>query len=287
MRVGTYHTFQCPPWMDPHDVFHGEIERAVLAEELGYDSVWVPEQHFFDYCLCGDALQMASFIAAQTNRVRIGTAIVNLTFTHPLRFAERVAMLDILSGGRVDIGVGRGYQWPQYPVMQVDMETTRERFDESLDIVLSAWKPHEFEHRGAVLRHSPGTPLAGSRSGNPRTFCSTLPPARPASTTPSRAGYRPSSRASSRSRDEAEAFADVSLQGRGGRRRHRQDPAAGDRDALHLRGRNPQGGPDARSRAIRMAFRPRHRADHSARRGASSFVRHARSGRRSPRPCPT
>jgi len=148
MRVGTYHTFQCPPWMGPHHVFHGEIERAVLAEELGYDSVWVPEQHFFDYCLCGDALQMASFIAAQTNRVRIGTAVVNLTFTHPLRFAERVAMLDILSGGRVDIAVGRGYQWPQYPVMQVDMETTRERFDESLDVVLSAWKPHEFEHHG-------------------------------------------------------------------------------------------------------------------------------------------
>jgi alkanesulfonate monooxygenase SsuD/methylene tetrahydromethanopterin reductase-like flavin-dependent oxidoreductase (luciferase family) len=149
MRVGTYHTFQCPPWTEPHEVFHREIERAVLAEELGYDSVWVPEQHFFDYCLCGDALQMASFIAAQTSRVRIGTAIVNLTFTHPLRFAERVAMLDILSGGRVDVGVGRGYQWPQYPVMQVDMETTRERFDESLDIVLSAWQPHEFEHRGA------------------------------------------------------------------------------------------------------------------------------------------
>ena len=143
-----YHTFQCPPWMDAHHVFHGEIERAVLAEELGYDSVWVPEQHFFDYCLCGDALQMAAFIAAQTNRVRIGTAVVNLTFTHPLRFAERVAMLDILSGGRVDIGVGRGYQWPQYPVMGVDMETTRERFDESLDIVLSAWKPNEFEHHG-------------------------------------------------------------------------------------------------------------------------------------------
>jgi alkanesulfonate monooxygenase SsuD/methylene tetrahydromethanopterin reductase-like flavin-dependent oxidoreductase (luciferase family) len=148
MNVGTYHTFQCPPWTEPHEVFHREIERAVLAEELGYDSVWVPEQHFFDYCLCGDALQMASYIAAQTSRVRIGTAIVNLTFTHPLRFAERVAMLDILSGGRVDVGVGRGYQWPQYPVMQVDMETTRERFDESLDIVLSAWQPHEFEHRG-------------------------------------------------------------------------------------------------------------------------------------------
>ena len=234
MRVGTYHTFQCPPWMDPHHVFHGEIERAVLAEELGYDSVWVPEQHFFDYCLCGDALQMASFIAAQTNRVRIGTAVVNLTFTHPLRFAERVAMLDILSGGRVDIGVGRGYQWPQYPVMQVDMETTRERFDESLDIVLSAWKPHEFEHHGEyydippvrlwpVPERQPEDVLLHAAS-SPTSVDNAI-----ARDTSHLLEFHPD-------RERSGGFRRVSLQGRGGWRRHCQDPPAGDGDAVHLRG---------------------------------------------------
>ena len=148
MHFGTYHTFQCPPWTTPGDVFREEMERVHLSEELGYASVWVPEQHFFDYCLCGDALQMAAYIVGQTRRVRVGTAIVNLTFTHPLRFAERVAILDQIGGGRVDVGVGRGYQWPQYPVMGVDIEKTREIFDESLDVILQAWQPAEFAHHG-------------------------------------------------------------------------------------------------------------------------------------------
>jgi alkanesulfonate monooxygenase SsuD/methylene tetrahydromethanopterin reductase-like flavin-dependent oxidoreductase (luciferase family) len=148
MNFGTYHTFQCPPWTSPAQVFREEMARIQLAEELGYASVWVPEQHFFDYCLCGDALQMAAYVLGQTRRVRVGTAIVNLTFTHPLRFTERIAILDQIGGGRVDVGVGRGYQWPQYPVMGVDIETTRELFDESLDIVLQAWQPIEFAHSG-------------------------------------------------------------------------------------------------------------------------------------------
>jgi alkanesulfonate monooxygenase SsuD/methylene tetrahydromethanopterin reductase-like flavin-dependent oxidoreductase (luciferase family) len=148
MRFGTYHTFQCPPWMNSEQVFAEELERIHYAEALGYDSVWVPEQHFFPYCLCGDALQMAAYVVGNTKRVRVGTGIVNVTFTHPLRFAERCAILDRLSGGRVDIGIGRGYQWPQYDVMGVDIADTREIFDEVLDITLAAWRPEEFAYDG-------------------------------------------------------------------------------------------------------------------------------------------
>src|SRR5213082_2060996 len=73
---------------------------------------------------------MAGHLAARTRRVRIGTAVVNLTFTHPLRFAERVALLDHVTGGRVEVGVGRGF------------------FDEALDVVLRAWRGEEFTHAG-------------------------------------------------------------------------------------------------------------------------------------------
>ena len=62
MRFGTYHVFQCPPWMTQEQVFREELERVDLSEALGYDSVWVPEQHFYPYCLCGDALAMAAHI---------------------------------------------------------------------------------------------------------------------------------------------------------------------------------------------------------------------------------
>jgi alkanesulfonate monooxygenase SsuD/methylene tetrahydromethanopterin reductase-like flavin-dependent oxidoreductase (luciferase family) len=152
VRFGTYHVFQCPPGRDPARVVREELARAELAETLGYDEVWVPEQHFSPYCLAGDALLLAGHLAARTRRVRIGTAVVNLTFTHPLRFAERVALLDHATGGRIDVGVGRGYQFPQYGVFGVPIDETRAIFDEALDVVLEAWSGEEFTHEGRRFR---------------------------------------------------------------------------------------------------------------------------------------
>jgi alkanesulfonate monooxygenase SsuD/methylene tetrahydromethanopterin reductase-like flavin-dependent oxidoreductase (luciferase family) len=148
VQFATYHVFQCPPWQDPARVMREELERAVLSEQLGYDGVWVPEQHFAPYCLAGDALLLAGLLAAHTSRVHVGTAVVNLTFTHPLRFAERVALLDHLTGGRVEVGIGRGYQFPQYGVFGVPIDETRPIFEEALDIVMHAWQPEEFTYEG-------------------------------------------------------------------------------------------------------------------------------------------
>src|SRR5499426_880710 len=77
VRFGTYHVFQCPPGQEPGRVVAEELARAELAEALGFDDVWVPEQHFSPYCLAGDALLLAGNLAARTRRVRIGTAVVN------------------------------------------------------------------------------------------------------------------------------------------------------------------------------------------------------------------
>src|SRR5438876_11661398 len=152
MQFSTYHVFQCPPWQDPELVMRQELERAILSEELGYDGIWVAEQHFAPYCLSGDALLMAGILGSRTKRVYIGTAVVNLTFTHPLRFAERVAILDHLTGGRVEVGVGRGYQFPQYGVFGVPIDETRAIFEEALDVVLQAWDPHEHGYEGRYFR---------------------------------------------------------------------------------------------------------------------------------------
>jgi len=152
MRFGTYHVFQCPPGQEPARVIAEELARAELSEALGFDEVWVPEQHFSPYCLAGDALLLAGHLAARTRRIRIGTAVVNLTFTHPLRFAERVALLDHATGGRVDVGVGRGYQFPQYGVFGVPIDDTRAIFDEALDVVLLAWSGEEFSYQGRWFR---------------------------------------------------------------------------------------------------------------------------------------
>jgi alkanesulfonate monooxygenase SsuD/methylene tetrahydromethanopterin reductase-like flavin-dependent oxidoreductase (luciferase family) len=97
---------------------------------------------------------MASHLLGVTERIKIGTAVVNLTFTNPLRFLERVAILDHLSAGRLEVGVGRGYQVPQYEVMGVDMARSRELFNENLDVVLAAWDGEEIDHHGSFYDFS-------------------------------------------------------------------------------------------------------------------------------------
>ena len=139
MKFGTNHAFQLAPGRTSEEVYHEEFDRISYAERLGYHSVWLPEQHFFDYCICPDALDLAGYVLAATSRVRVGTAVVNLSLTHPLRFAERAAMLDLVSGGRVDICVGRGYQLPQNVAFGVAEGDTKPMFDEALDIVLNTW----------------------------------------------------------------------------------------------------------------------------------------------------
>jgi alkanesulfonate monooxygenase SsuD/methylene tetrahydromethanopterin reductase-like flavin-dependent oxidoreductase (luciferase family) len=147
MRFGTTHAFQVPPWTGTTEVFAEELERIRFAEALGYDSVWIPEQHFFNYCACPDALDMIAFVLGQTSRVRVGSAVVNLSLTHPLRFAERASMLDLISDGRVDLVVGRGYQVPQNVAFGVEESATKAMFSEALDVILAAWdgQPHSYE----------------------------------------------------------------------------------------------------------------------------------------------
>ncbi len=148
MRFGTYHTFQHPPWIAEPDVYRLEMDRLEMADRMGYDEVWIPEQHFTPYCLTGDPFVLVTHAAGRTKRVRIGIAVVNLSFAHPLRLAEQGAIVDILTGGRVDIGIGRGYQPIQYPVFGVSMEDTRERFDETLNVLTRAWTEERFSHQG-------------------------------------------------------------------------------------------------------------------------------------------
>ena len=155
MKFGTTHAFQLTPGHTVADVYSEELQRIRSAEQLGYYSVWLPEQHFFDYCVCPDALDLASYVVGVTSRVRVGTAVVNLSLTHPLRFAERAAMLDLISGGRVDICVGRGYQLPQNVAFGVPEEETKPMFAEALDIVLNTWEAGPRGYDGAHYSFPP------------------------------------------------------------------------------------------------------------------------------------
>jgi len=119
-------------------VWEEEIRMALLAEELGFDAVWAVEHHFRDYAACPDNLQYLAYLAGRTKRIRLATGAVIVPWNNPLRVAEKVSVLDHLSGGRAYLGLGRGLARREYAGFGIDMSTSRARFDEAATMILDA-----------------------------------------------------------------------------------------------------------------------------------------------------
>ena len=105
--------FILPSWPEAEPahqsrIFHEAVEQIQYAEELGFDAVWLAEHHFTRFGIVPSAIPFATYVAARTKKIRIGTGVSVLTFHHPVFMAEETAMLDVLSQGRLDFGVGRG-----------------------------------------------------------------------------------------------------------------------------------------------------------------------------------
>ena len=105
--------FILPSWPEAEPshqsrIYHEAVEQIQYAEELGFDAVWLAEHHFTRFGIVPSAIPFATYVAARTKTIRIGTGVSVLTFHHPVFMAEETAMLDVLSEGRLDFGVGRG-----------------------------------------------------------------------------------------------------------------------------------------------------------------------------------
>ena len=133
---------------DDHRVLLEALEEIKLADELGFDSAWLTEHHFSRYGILGNPLVLGAAIAQTTSQIEIGTAVVVVPFHNPLRLAEDAALLDILSGGRLEIGVGRGYQPREFKGFGIDPETSKQRYAEVVDILKLAWTGETFSYRG-------------------------------------------------------------------------------------------------------------------------------------------
>jgi alkanesulfonate monooxygenase SsuD/methylene tetrahydromethanopterin reductase-like flavin-dependent oxidoreductase (luciferase family) len=125
------------------------FELIGLAEELGFDVAWLAELHFGGpFSLLANPLMMVPLIAQRTKRIRIGTAVALLPLQHPLSCAEQAATADVLSGGRLEFGVGRGSIPSQFHGFKIPVAENRARFDEALEIIRLAWTRDRFSYRG-------------------------------------------------------------------------------------------------------------------------------------------
>ena len=148
MRFGTYYFFQAPPGHDHADIIRRELRQIEWTEELGFDSIWLTEHHFIEYGLSVDPATLAAAAAARTSRIRLGLAAAIVPFHHPLRLAEQMALVDIISNGRLDMGVGRGNRPVEFHGYHVPQQENRERFDEAMEILVRAWTEERVRFHG-------------------------------------------------------------------------------------------------------------------------------------------
>jgi alkanesulfonate monooxygenase SsuD/methylene tetrahydromethanopterin reductase-like flavin-dependent oxidoreductase (luciferase family) len=148
MRFGTYFFLQATPDRSPAEIIAEEVEQMVLSEAMGFDSVWLTEHHFSDYGLSAAPSVLAATLAARTKRIRIGTAVYVIPFHHPLRLAEETATLDILSGGRLTVGIGRGNRPLEFVGHAIDQDDNRTRMEEGVDVLLAAWTQERVTFHG-------------------------------------------------------------------------------------------------------------------------------------------
>jgi len=148
-----------------------ELENCVLAEELGFDSVWITEHHFTDYSMCPNPLQALSYIAGRTRRVRLGTQVIVVPWHDPVRLAEQIILLDHMSNGRTILGFGRGLARHEFQGLRIDQSRARELYHETLSTVIPALETGVIEANDylqqprRVLRPRPLRSFAG------RKFC--------------------------------------------------------------------------------------------------------------------
>ncbi len=151
MRFDMFYELAVPEFtgLTEREVLHQTLEEIALADQAGFDGVWLVEHHFFrGYSHCPAPETMFGAITQRTQRMRIGHGVVLLPFKHPVFVAERVAMLDILSDGRMDVGVGRGVSPLEYEVFGGAMDESRERVEEGLEILRRCWGDEPFSFQG-------------------------------------------------------------------------------------------------------------------------------------------
>ena len=129
-------------------VYERAMQRIGIMDQTGYDAVWLAEHHFSSFSVCPSVHVMGTHVAARTRKLRIDTAVSLAAVYHPLRLAEEVALLDVLSGGRVNWGAGRGFDRVEFEAFGVPGRESAPRFREAVGIVLEAWRHERFSFEG-------------------------------------------------------------------------------------------------------------------------------------------
>jgi alkanesulfonate monooxygenase SsuD/methylene tetrahydromethanopterin reductase-like flavin-dependent oxidoreductase (luciferase family) len=138
LRLGLFLLAGQFPGLTEGDALAGAVDSAVAAEQAGLDSVWFAEHHFITYGVCPSAVALAANVLGRTSRITVGTGVCMLANRHPVALAEETALLDHVSGGRFELGVGRGGPWVDLEVFGTGLSRFEDGFAETLQLLLTA-----------------------------------------------------------------------------------------------------------------------------------------------------
>jgi alkanesulfonate monooxygenase SsuD/methylene tetrahydromethanopterin reductase-like flavin-dependent oxidoreductase (luciferase family) len=149
LKFWTSYPFFYPDLSRPYgELIHEVVDIAQAAEDLGFEGIGFPEHHFFNYICNPSALHYANLIASKTTRLKVQTGVLVLPYYHPLALAEEIALVDHMSGGRLEIGVARGANKFEYDRLGIDWRNSRAMYEESLGIIRRAWTEDNITHDG-------------------------------------------------------------------------------------------------------------------------------------------
>jgi len=152
MRFGFMEHLPCAEWQSEGQRYQDILTQIELGDRLGFDTAWLAEIHFFpNVSRIASPLTVLAAAAQRTQRIRLGTAVTLLPLHSPLKIAEDAATVDILSGGRLELGVGRGAAPSMFAPYNVPIEESRERFEESLAVIRQAWTSDRLTFEGKYL----------------------------------------------------------------------------------------------------------------------------------------
>jgi alkanesulfonate monooxygenase SsuD/methylene tetrahydromethanopterin reductase-like flavin-dependent oxidoreductase (luciferase family) len=155
MKFGVgYFSLQSPPFSPrPHkDLYSEMLDEISAADQMGFDSAWLTEHHFLSDGYCPSSLVTAAAIAARTKRVRIGTGVLLMPLHDPVRVAEDAAVADLISGGRLILGLGLGYRPEEFAGFGRSLKERKGRMEESIDILNKSWTDEPFSHDGKYYK---------------------------------------------------------------------------------------------------------------------------------------
>ena len=153
MKFGLFYQLPCADWQSPQQRYKDTLDQIELADELGYSNAWLAELHFNPrFSITPSPLMLAAAAAQRTTRIRLGVAVNLLPLHNPIRLAEDIAALDLLSNGRVEFGVGRGSMATHFQGFNIPQTENRERFIEGLEFIIGAWTHEEFSYQGKYYR---------------------------------------------------------------------------------------------------------------------------------------